>query len=377
MKSFFSSISSYFSSTYGGRYISIIISEIAKEEPIIMNCILGNNKFNKDKHIVATEYCYKKGRRADIAILSKANNKIISLIEVKYEDENNDNCKQLEDYIGFAKEHKCDFVYLTQYYPPDYQLELVKSSGYKHVLFSDVAKNINNICSDFKLCQLFVKYIEERGLMFNEEIDTNAFRKFLLRSFNPWNGHGKIQCNDDMIENSQKSFSEIMKNIDVVANGLLNFIPNTGRRPTIDFTMEQFINLSKIPKEDRENGDEIALPAKSKTGGKLYCFARFALNQEQLKRDNFWLYISFGFVFTVEKGKKDYITEVYSEIDSKQLNNICLYEPVKVNNTIVNKEKLLIKKIREVLRKVTDKALLNEDMGCHKQKLLELKNINN
>jgi len=377
MKSFFNSISSYFSSSYGGRYISIIISEIAKEEPVIMNCILENNKFNKNKHIVVTEYCYKKGRKSDIAILSKENNKIISLIEVKYDDESNDNYKQLEDYINFAKENKSEFVYLTQYYPPDYQLDLVKSSGYKHVLFSDVAKNINNKCGDFKLCQLFVKYIEERGLMFNEEIDTNAFRKFLLRSFNPWNGHGKIQCNDDMIENSQKSFSEIMKNIDVVANGLLKSIPNTGRRPTIDFSMEQFINLSKIPKDDRENGGEIALPAKSKTGGRLYCFARFALNQEQLKKDNCWLYISFGFVFAVERGKKDYITEVFSEIDSKQLKNICLYESVKVNNTIVNKEKLLIKKIREVLLKVIDKALLSEDMGCHKQKLLELKTINN
>lgn len=365
MKSFFGAISSYFEKSYGGRYVSLLISEIAREENVIIESIIGR-MFNKSKHEIITELNFLHDRRADIAVNTKSDGKTICLIEIKYDDERNDNIDQLKDYIDFSKKNKSDFVFLTKHYPPTEQIRLVLKNGYRHMLFSDLAKLIrkNKTKSD-KLSELFVKYIEEKGLMFNCEIDTKAFNKLLLRFFNPWRGHGKIQCNQDMIETSQKSFSEIMKNIDIISSILTRFIPNSGRKPTIDFSLEPYFNLPKKAVDEFEENASIPLQNKWKRGGILYTYARCAIKQESLKWDDYYLYLSFGYIFKVEKGSSNYTSEIFAEIGSKQLGNDILLKKYKCSNNIVNNEITTLKKISEAIINVIDSALSKESMNCH------------
>ena len=222
MNSFFTRIQNKFDSSYGGRYIETILHEISKEDDSLPKMLGGTRK----KCHIETEYHFivnGRDRIADIAIISSDTNELISFVEIKYDDHlSQKNQAQLSDYIEYSKENCLNFLYLTQYYPPSSDLNIVYEAGFKHLLFSDLASELEQKKYS-QITSLFINYLQDKGLCM-KEIDNDSLYKLLVRLFNPISGQSKIQNNKSMIEGIPESLQSLMNNISILSQEISRYI---------------------------------------------------------------------------------------------------------------------------------------------------------
>jgi len=148
MSSFFHSIQSYFKAEYHGRYLSLMLKEIAQHEPQSMMDIIRtaskkasnpsstNQIFWRDmlkglKHGEFTFTCeehFRSGtRRADLAFLHGKSPRL--LFEVKeYDHKNSDNDEQISDYLKTISEKKnLGLIFVYRFNPErEYFLRLLR-----------------------------------------------------------------------------------------------------------------------------------------------------------------------------------------------------------------------------------------------------------
>lgn len=347
MKSFFSSIRSYFAGTFAGRYDEIILREVSQECPTIMRLLYKD--FNSSKHEIKLEYVYKKGkkakkgkggkkgRRADIAILE--GKRVCCLIEIKIDDSPLN--RQLEDYISYSKKHNVEFVYLTRHKPCNEDLCLLEKYDFcKHIMFSDLYDLARNSVAITKSAfgKTYLKYLEENGDMFTE-IDPTGVKKFLTRMFLPWGGNGRIRNTKDMVDTIPSAFKNLMNNLYIINEEIKGKIDC---QVTIDYAI--FPYIKKLNGKDYEKDGVCRDIRKGKSGGVIYLYASGSFSEKPS------VSIEYGLCLRVEpKNKKKY--------------NYNLYSSVFLNGWSVSEEKYTI----------SEKQLSNKDFCVEKLKGLTKK----
>jgi hypothetical protein len=185
MSAFFSSIRNYFKSEYHGRYLSIILREIARHEPRSVSLIIDqisststlpfwrqvSKEISTGEFTVKCEYPFKgqtKTRRADLAVLH--GEQPIVLIEVKEFDHlAPQNPEQLSDYLSLVSRH-VGFVHLHRFLPSPKERAKIKKkaeAGWPVAMLSydQIYKAVANAAKEQRaLGALLCDYLEDIGV---------------------------------------------------------------------------------------------------------------------------------------------------------------------------------------------------------------------
>ena len=361
MRSFFTRIQNKFSASYGGRYIETILKEIAKNDSYIIKHLFPSIK---ERCEIELEYHFTINghkRIADIAIIAEETHKLLALAEIKYDDHQNlKNSAQLEDYVKFCKKTKIKFLYLTQFFPPYTDINYLNKNGYPHELFSDFAiKIINKNLSELSI--LFVDFLRDKGLMM-ENITPEYIGKFLVRLFNPYSGQ-RVHSNIDMIQNIPEAFSGIMTNINVISQEISQHIV-ANRSPSVDFHVNPIFkftknNIQKLLDENIRGKITYEPTAEERNGGELYIYARTSLKEKSEEND--WFNIEFGFCFSIKTKTKNHITELYSNIRGRHIEDEHFISK-KVGNTVITNKGKCVEYFKSLMSENIDSAILDNNI---------------
>lgn len=223
----------------------------------------------------------------------------------------------MTDYIEYCNSNNLSFTYLTQYYPPNEDLSLVKEANYKHMLFSHLSENIQNRKSS-QITDLFIKFLEDKGLSM-KKVDDKALYRYLVRMFNPVSGQGKIQHNSAMVEGIPDSFHSLMNNISVLSQEISRH--TEGKRvPVVDFRVWPNFKFTKHQLRELLENEELDqsgyLSNREKNGGELCAYAKSVIIDTSTNKGD-WLYLEYGYKVVIEKGDSDFSSFLYSHVYGK------------------------------------------------------------
>ena len=114
--SFFSRIQSWFDASYHGRYLELILAEICKHHPSVVQALMQQaahlGKLELPRPVLSPEYVFRgsKGlRRADLALYAHPDHdEPIALLEIKYHDkllpEDGIKPAQIHDYVHWRSQ---------------------------------------------------------------------------------------------------------------------------------------------------------------------------------------------------------------------------------------------------------------------------------
>jgi hypothetical protein len=182
MSAFFASIRHYFKSEYNGRYLSVILREVAQHEPRSFSLLFGqiaeasalpfwrdvSKGIENGELTVKCEYSFKgrlKNRRADLVVLrGKAP---VVLMEVKEFDHlAPQNPKQISDYLSQISEG-VGFVHVHRLLPPAKETSKIQrkmEQGWPVAMLSydQIYKTVRNAAEEQRaLGALLCNYLED------------------------------------------------------------------------------------------------------------------------------------------------------------------------------------------------------------------------
>ena len=353
--------SSYFDASYGGRFVEHLIQELSIEEPTIINELFRNQiKFNPKEDEFIVEYEYKQNRIADIAIISKSTQYVKGIVEIKYDDHNkSDNYDQLKDYLKFCKKNEIPFIYLTQYYPPIQDLNLLnqyqKSSHLLYSTFGELLLKKKN-----PIILLLVNYFKDKGYMFTT-IDEKTLWKLLVRFFNPWGGQGRIRAKDDIIEGIPATFGNVINNMNIISIDINSNLKEFFKKPSIDFYLEPFVEKRRIEKLIKESTKKasLSIPTNCKGGGCLTVYLSCPISNTNL-------YFEYGFYFKILPKQKKFKTYIYSSITQKGFYMLTPEEKQISNKKLSVKDKeYLIREFRIIIYKTLNQAIKEKELKSY------------
>ena len=308
-----SRLQSYFSSSYGGRYVEHIIKEMLDEQPRLKPLLFGQDRSSQ----VRAEFRFEIGgktRVADLAFLDAATERPTCLVEIKYDDHKNpSNSAQLDDYLKYCARRNCKFISLSQHILPT--TDRRKLSGSSVLLFSDIAEYLDH--ADGATSGLLKRFFIDRGLIMhkfkNEDMDN--LRAFVFRLLNPWLGQGRSQTKSGMSSGGvADAFGHVLKNMNIVSGEVV--ANASSRSPTIDFDLDPWMDTRRIRRTSEANSKDRSVSGyAAKSGGYLYVYGRNRLDD----RSDSWLQVEFGFVFEANKGDRNLGLETFAIVYSNAL----------------------------------------------------------
>jgi hypothetical protein len=178
-----------------------------------------------------------------------------------------------------------------------------------------------------------------------------------------------------MINNIPDSFSAIMTNINVISQEMSQYFVSN-RNPTIDFTLYPNFKIPKskikeLSEQDGRGGVHFTPEIKNKYGGSLAIYARSSLSSRPEYKKDDWLYIEFGFLFTIKKGSLEYKTELYTQVYGNLIegeNN----SSKTLKKSIISNKKRCINHFRSLCIESIDSAIHNSDLGKDYKKSLQV-----
>ncbi len=311
-KGLFSRLQSYFSASFGGRYVEYLIKETVEEQPRLAALLFGVNRSDK----LQVEYRFQIGNRtriADLAFFDAEKRFPTCLIEIKYDDHKSlKNAAQIEDYKKFCLERNCEFIYLSQHLPPEYQRNKLPSRK-TLVLFSDLANKLKS--SNESVGGLLRRFFVDRGLVMHrfENRDLANLKAFLFRLVNPWGGQGRSQTKDAMSGGAAEAFGNLLKNMNIIAKEVV--ANEFGRSPTIDFELQPWVHPKRIQRDIKENPKDksVDVSDEAKAGGQLFVFGRVRLDDTPKN----WLQVEFGIGLEAKSGKRSFQPFTFAAVHSR------------------------------------------------------------
>lgn len=156
---------SYFSASFGGRYVEYLIKETIEEQPKLATLLFGVKRFDT----LQVEYRFQVGsqtRIADLAFFYAETERPTCLVEIKYDDHKNPkNAAQLEHYLKFCQKQNCKFIVLSQHLLPE-DLRKKLPNRETLMLFSDLADKLKN--SEGSMGGLLRRFFVDRGLVMHK-----------------------------------------------------------------------------------------------------------------------------------------------------------------------------------------------------------------
>jgi hypothetical protein len=205
---FFQDISGYFQQEYSGRYLAVLLCELARNEPDsfakviehaantsdIKSDVQGWKKLSKDirragpngisfKH---NHYPFARGKRkADVALLR--DKQPLALAEIKEDDfKSPGNVDQLADYLKEARDRHVRFIHISRYAPrQDYQNKIRNTKRDCAVLlirYRQLYDALKNRAHKGPIADMLSEYMEDIGVSTFQTIERREsnFLIFLL-----------------------------------------------------------------------------------------------------------------------------------------------------------------------------------------------------
>ena len=389
MKSFFSRFKDCLNADYGGRYFTAIIEQGILDNPALLKILfptVDNNiiKRFESECTLRVEYRFpsvtKKSdhRRADLAVLYGG--EAIALLEVKYEDEKGkENRYQLTDYLRFAKkDNNLCITYLTQYIPPQKDLEFLKKAGrgnIRHMLYSELYRGINRLNEKGAVARLILEFLEETMGIYKTEINEKALILLVVKGLTLRHQTGfRRLVSDENISDIPDTLSVLIGDLKTLGYRFVSQFGNYFKsRPSITFGFEPEFNyrmlLKDIEDEIEEENDTGGLDPKRKLGGEFYIGFNCKLAQKDPDR---WLNLTCGFSFEVEVGKPRLNRYQYTWLGGEHLEDCEMSRKIKsIPQEDVCYQNLL-RLIKDVIKESIEK---NPSMPSHfKKPLVALRN---
>jgi hypothetical protein len=346
MPGFFQDIRRYFQADFSGRYLSLVLRELARKEPASFACIL--------------EYCGKSGklpllkqiakdlrnekvetdcempfegstgnRRADITL--KRNGNVLVHFELKEDDwKNVRNKKQLADYLLQVTQRHVPLIHLTRFSPDPAERKLMdreikRGHQVMSMRYRDLYAALET--ADGPLAQMVRDYLEDIGVATYQTIDLDADGKsvafLLVKTLGFRHAHGKGRLKSERAVSElprilQKVFGNLQFLADIVKernSGTIN------TRFNMDFRPRPKFHLAKLGKAltKRESNDEIdVLPGEFGQyvdSGSVEFSASGSIHsalgaKKKLERDG-WLYVELGYEFEISTGRDAELIKPY------------------------------------------------------------------
>ena len=350
-KGLFCRLQSYFSSSFGGRYVEYLIKEAIEEQPKLAALLFGVNRFDT----LEVEYRFRIGGRtriADLAFLDAETERPTCLVEIKYDDHKNPgNAEQLEYYLRFCDKENCEFVFLSQHLPTgDLQKKLQNREAL--VLFSDLAEKLKS--SEESVGGLLRRFFVDRGLVMHkfESRDLANLKSFLFRLLNPWGGQGRSQNKDAISGGAAEAFGNLLRNMNIIAKEVAANVP--GRSPTIDFDLDPWVEPKKLRKDAEEDPKAKSISAwYAKAGGTLTVYGRTRLDDTATN----WLQIEFGIGLEANSGDKNFHPFSYAAVHSYSFKEESSYKEQYASFRILHDKQRAVTALRERIYEVIEVAI--------------------
>ena len=215
MTGFFYDIRGLFNAKHGGKYMCLLLRELALREANVFAKIFkltANQKVGLARRKIQVELEFSfdviisgtaRRRRADLALLDKG--EPILIIEVKEDDVNNPaNQEQLADYMLYLKQLSKDvrFAHVSRYTPNDSDRQQLAKAKRKRIAvqslrFRTIYEGVQNNKSP--LCEMVGEYLEDIGVATYQSIDlakqSKAISFFLVQTLGFTHKHGLGKLN--------------------------------------------------------------------------------------------------------------------------------------------------------------------------------------
>lgn len=209
MTGFFLKLRNGLKDSHSGRYLSMLLRELAFGDPdTFARIFLPRDRLKALKNgglQIEAEWGYPGalgGRFADLAVL--AGGEPLVLVEVKEDDVNSAaNPAQLADYIDYVRAHPgCRFFHLSRYSPTKLHTQAIRAAtaqflAVKSMRYRDLYAALRESPREFS--RLLVDYLEDIGVASYQvlDIDDNKVRFFLVHSlgFKYNTGLGRLYSN--------------------------------------------------------------------------------------------------------------------------------------------------------------------------------------
>lgn len=327
-QTFFGRIESHLKDKYSGRLMSLILAEIAKQEPKFFFRLLqaiNKGKLISDKSItpqlkgnyeVEVEWKFPNGRRADLAVLIDA--KPIIIFEVKVDDLKSDgNPAQLADYINWvACDPGCLFVHVSRYFSQSLSDELARAESSGRII-SLRYRNLHDVAQQFAqegrspLAAMLVEFLEEMGVTNYEKVDLETESKALtflvtqVSGFPHFTGMGRLQ-DRTTTDLSAQLLARLINNMKAIGEWLFESDsksfsqkPQTRFKGGVGFLRSDVAR--QVKRESTEDSEEqiIRIDDRSVAQGWITVFTRASVRRKN--DDPRWTYVEFGFEVMVNR----------------------------------------------------------------------------
>lgn len=217
---FFKQLKSWCSEDTGGRYVSLVLSELfnVSESHKLVSELFGKSI---DYATVATEFTFMAGRRADLAFLDEED-KPVAIIEVKYHDHKNErNHAQIADYLKFCGKRKIPFLVITKNRLPDNDEKQIKKHKFASIVsYSQLVHKMSKYHSkdSSAISKLVQSYFEEESLMF-AKICKADLQLLLISALNVHNRHGLgRQLSRERIVKAADALRRLIENVTLLGD---------------------------------------------------------------------------------------------------------------------------------------------------------------
>jgi hypothetical protein len=308
-----------------------------------------------DKNILKSKYTnidvenvfpskYQAHRRADLVVTHNGKHK--ALLEIKYKDKSGP--YQISDYLDYSEKNNLCFTYLTQYNPSEDDLNEIntrKNKNYSYISYNTLYEEVKKSSKPNKpLTKLFIKFMEEEYMVYNEELNENALKLLMLKGLYVKHSHGfsRIVSNDNF-KSISSLWDTLINNVGILGGRFYNdFYTYFNKSFSLDFAFDPEFNYKTLKKDidcylkendrcskNREHYE--TLNRNRKTGGSFWIASVGIIKLNN--KHKLTLYIGYLFYIDLnDKENKKVFKELYCEIWNKN-------EQVAYNYKSINSKK--------------------------------------
>ena len=296
---FFQNFKSQFKGDLGGRYFAVVLGELIRENPQVLNAIW--NKIPKKIKVldIDVERCtedtsgVKNKRRADLSVNFEYSDESRWLnIEIKWNDAPHEG--QIDDYLNKAKDGNLFMLLsldeLEEEDKPDLDKINAQQESAVAITCPEVFDRLSKMPDESWLVKEFLTFLKENAMIYEVDINLQALVRFMKNTIGFDRGFGKDNT-QEMKEELPLLLKNLMGNMHKISMDIKrNYIKDIFRRnPLTNFSIET----------DAHKWWELGNPANE---GKFCIFSSFTKSEND---EEDWRRIVIGFYFKYQKGKKE------------------------------------------------------------------------
>ncbi|MEW4448738.1 hypothetical protein [Qipengyuania sp. JC766] len=292
-----------------------MLAELGRREPkifleFLQSSGLGNLPSHLREQILAgkaqfeVERAYVSGRRADLAILTRGQERI--LVEVKEDDHRSEkNVMQTQDYIAWLKSESDRFFVHFSRYIPEQTLQVLESEKHPRsfdLRFRDLHKTTRDLV-DQPLSAMIADYLEEIGVTSYRRIpledDGRALTLMAVQIAGIHSrGMGRLQ-NAYTTLRAPRLLAELVENALELGSWFHEAnLENCSQKPTSRYWVTRYCDRDKMIRQlQRSSNDDDELPSSAISSANIFIY--FLASLKKMKGDG-WSRVEAGYVVEID-----------------------------------------------------------------------------